>query len=322
MPPERAPKFSAIEQALEGTSDVAKALKKRFDGWQRGKRWDTKYGAIVPGAYVSRDVEKILDALFVAFAGETLEVHNQEAAKARAEAARLAFTTVTIESDFGYALAGFADDVSQLVEDEIKEIEKLLLAYGRKLVEEEAWWKAETGKRPEARETGKLFGFRNVIHAKNVQFYQGKATGFIWPDPEQMRTAEHLRSPDFNVESGYKTRVVPVGRGLSRGGWMYPGADRGTRPTTSRFYPYSVGKPSGGPIGSQAWWTGPKLAGRIGEDKPMVKGSWQKNKGQYFIARTAELVIGEDGEKIFNNMSISADKLVDKYQTYLRTQGR
>jgi hypothetical protein len=176
-------------------------------------------------------------------------------------------------------------------------------------VQQEAWWKGEHGKRKNQRETGKLFGYRNVIFSKVVKKTNGYASAFVWPDPTKMAQAKHLASRSFNVEEGYPPEGVQMQQG-----WLFPARGRAQTPgtTDTRFYPKNGGFSKNRKKGDAIW------TGALAHSKKRIK---QKNKPHPFLAETAREVMGDDGEKVYRNMLIRAERLVTKLEEEKRVRG-
>jgi len=287
------------QRILQANPNLKQYLEWSTNAGRRRQVFNTPFGILFPGQFVAGQSKNLLDELFMEKLGQTLLEVNQDAINVIAERA---LDRLEIKDDFSRILLKFPAALQQATEDEIQKAFKELDRAGRFLLESSdpeagRWWKSETGRRKSERHTGKLFGSRNVVKGKLTK------QGFEWPDRNSLKKHRHWRIVEFGNEQ----------RRPMNPGWLAPHHKGGTTPTNSRFFKSSGKKPrsKGGVM-----WVGPRVShgGRKGATEPLMV----QNRPKHLIQRTQALVLGMDGDKLYEKFGESSGKALDELRARLR----
>lgn len=261
---------------------------------------------IVGGQFITQAVRDTMDAAVLKY---TDFLFDRET-RARLERVQSnALRRVDIDArPISQALIVFANRLGEDVDLAIDDIFVALTLEGERVIngsDEVAgrWWQAEHGRRPRSRETGKLFGSRNVVVGKKV------GTGFEWPDPVRLATAEHWAAVEFGVTVSDQ-RVMT-------GGWIVPGGKAtgnfpGGHRNNARFVISKISADA--KRRKDAGETGYKARGnRKPKDADWVGGRPFQSRAKHLLSRTATNVLGSDFDKVIDLFEDIAEGAVEGF---------
>ena len=254
---------------------------------------------VIGGRYIQQATLDLFQQAFQKLFGESVEEYIGHLAGYVEQEAVLS----RIEVDTGgteQALLLFTTNLETAVDQEVDKIFAELLATGERLLNSDhkeagRWWKKEHGNRAGDRETGKLFGDKNVVKGKKT------ADGFLWPDPVSLKRAKHWRRVEYGDQ---KPHPMPQGRIAPRSSFT---RQSGT-PTNSKFIPSRTTRnKQRKSVPKNALWVGTRQKfGAGGEREPTMS----QNTPKFLLGHTAAEVFGENGDKLVPKFEIVASKLL------------
>jgi hypothetical protein len=308
----------ALEQILRAQPKLRNSLVTIQQGSRKIQAIRTPFGPLVGGQFVGGPLAAFLNTTFLKAWEQTLVQVNEDMVRRVVERQ---MDAIEIDDNISRILTKFPEALIKSTEEEILKVFDELERVGKFLLNSDdpqagRWWTKEHGRRRNQRETGKLFGDRNVVYGRIVR--AGDFQGFVWPDPQKLSKAKHWRFVEFGDE---------VPREMSAG-WLAPkGGGIGGHKTSTRFYPYKGGEPTRRTKGGEtkripALWVGPRVGhaghGPVGKPEPLMV----RSKPKALFARTAAQVFGLQGDKLTEKFGASTSRLLDSLHEKLQESGK
>lgn len=238
------------------------------------------------GQFANIDVYAAMEKEVLNATGRELDDYLDDISRVVFRAIGQVLAAVDLDLTPFVALVGEVNDV---LAETFKSLDAEFLDTGKRLLNGKQrktgrWWLSMEGHNPEgARETGKLFGNRNVVRG-SYQRVEG-FDAFTWPDESALNQAKHWRAVEYGGSWG-----VPAG-------YFYPTSLNKRPNVLSKFYPSTGGESS---LPAHI-----RRADR--ENVAWFSGGERTFEGKFLLTLTAEEVVGQDGEKFFGPLS---DRLV------------